>query len=238
MSSLPQFKADRTCQACSLHNQVGTDRYGRQFQVPKSVGMSTIWWPQSLSPAPTTPAVLVLGQNPGYNEDQQDEPFVGESGQLVRKVFLPGAHIHELASVYITNAVRCFTVGNVEPTASQCKACAPHTLADLEAISSYHEQVYLLCLGAVASSSFLKHVVGQKGSVKQAEAFRLNGKYVEYAPGHQVRFYATMHPAAALRQRHYAHVIKDHIAMLSEALQGNAPQVTHPHFIVPRDPHV
>lgn len=66
--------------------------------------------------------LMVIGQNPGFNECIEDEPFVGQAGEnfnreiekhgLTRKYF------------YITNVVKCFTDGNKKPSAQYIERCS------------------------------------------------------------------------------------------------------------------
>lgn len=237
MLSLPQFPQHAACTRCDLHAQVAYDRWGNSENVPRCVGMATYYWPKSLTPSPETPAIFVIGQNPGLNEDKAGEPFVGESGKLVRNVILPGPHLHELATIYLTNAARCFTVGNSEPPPAALKACAPYLVEDLAEIAKNSSRVCIVVFGAAASSSFLKYVLQTDEKSNQKSAFALNGRDLLLPSGQQVRFYATYHPAYILRQRSYLRVTIDHLQMLSEHLQGLSPVVTEPAFIPPRAPN-
>lgn len=233
-TTLPLLTQQRTCQKCSLCSQTTIYR-GQTLHLPRNVGMSSVWWDRSLPPSPSTPAVFVIGQNPGWNEDLKNEPFIGASGALVRNVLLPGAHLHELATVYIGNAVRCFTVGNNAPTNASVRACSDYLLHDIDAIHSSASSLSVLCLGAVAVSGTLVHME-QSRLESQKEAFKLNGSTLRTTTGHDVRFYATYHPAFILRKKHMIMVVIDHIQMLSSQLQGTSPVVTEPDFIEPCSP--
>jgi DNA polymerase len=66
---------------------------------------------------------VVMGQNPGYNECMQDEPFVGQAG----KTFNIEIDKHGLKRemFYITNIVHCHTDKNRAPLGSEILACRP-----------------------------------------------------------------------------------------------------------------
>lgn len=225
---LPVLGSHPGCTACELHSQ--------SPGIPKTVGMATTIFP-SLPATPETPAIVVIGQNPGQNEDAQGEPFVGFTGRKVRLGYLPGPKLHEVATIYLTNAVRCFTVGNGEPPTKSLSACAPHTVQDLEEIAAFHSTTYVLCMGAVAIKSFLKFMTAQAAAkATQKDAFRLNGLEFPLPSGRLVRFYGTYHPMAAEHQRHLRMVIVDHISMLAAHIRNQAPIVAQPAFVPPRSP--
>lgn len=128
MLSLPQLPAREDCRACPLH------------ETAKHVGVRGVWLEGSLPPGPGVPAVIMLGRNPGRNENEQGIPFVGRSGGVLRNGYLGGSTpIPSLASVYLLNAVRCFTVADAEPNWSKhVKPCWAHTQTDLKEITKCH----------------------------------------------------------------------------------------------------
>lgn len=71
--------------------------------------------------------ILVLGEAPGQEEDQQGKAFVGPSGQLLRK-YLPGRAMERLA---FQNTVRCHPFGNETPSPADTHACSIHLEEDI-----------------------------------------------------------------------------------------------------------
>lgn len=71
------------------------------------------------------PRFLFVGEAPGEAEDEQDQPFVGRSGQLLRE------HIKkfDLRTARLSNVVRCRPPENREPSYEEIKACRGY-LAD------------------------------------------------------------------------------------------------------------
>jgi len=56
---------------------------------------------------PPQARILVLGQNPGAEEERDTLPFVGKSGQLINKVYIPLAGVERGMDVAVDNILRC-----------------------------------------------------------------------------------------------------------------------------------
>jgi uracil-DNA glycosylase len=93
--------------------------------------------------------LMFIGEAPGAEEDQQGEPFVGESGNLLNNLF----HKLELSrqEVYITNVVKSRPPNNRTPIAEEIVACRPFLLKQIQAI---RPQI-IVTLGAVATNALL-----------------------------------------------------------------------------------
>ena len=222
---LPQFPRHSTCTLCSLHT------------VAKSIGIPTTYLPSSLPPSPSTPAVVFLGMNPGFQEDQAGEPFIGPSGQLLRGPYIQGISLESRASVFLTNTARCFHVEGDNPPARCFKACFPHTLADLRLLSPHCSELIVVCLGANAASNL--HFFLGVPKVNLASALSLQGHQYPLPPlpsTSLVRVFTTFHPAYVLRERKRIHAVADHLQILSSHLSGLSPSPSRPSFIPPRPP--
>lgn len=120
--SLPTLPSRPTCTACPLH------------LTAKSVGVPSIWLPTSLPPG-EGPIVIMLGRNPGRQENDANEPFVGKSGAILKKGYIASSGLDKLATIYLFNTVRCFTPADKEPAwATHVRKCFPHTLEDLRTV--------------------------------------------------------------------------------------------------------
>lgn len=105
---------------------------------------------------PPTASVMLLGEQPGDQEDRQGEPFVGPAGrQLDRALEAAGV---ERADVYVTNVVKHFRFEergkkrlHKEPTRTQIQACRPWLEAELEKV----EPGVIVCLGGSAAQALL-----------------------------------------------------------------------------------
>lgn len=75
---------------------------------------------------------MVLGQNPGDNEDKQGEPFVGVSGKKLNKGLAFIGLKRE--NVWISNIVKCHTLNNRKPYGNEVERCAPWLAKELKII--------------------------------------------------------------------------------------------------------
>lgn len=77
--------------------------------------------------------LLFVGEAPGYDEDQQGEPFVGKAGQLLTRIL--GAMGLTRQDVYICNVLKCRPPENRNPSPDEVAACDPHLRRQLEIIA-------------------------------------------------------------------------------------------------------
>ena len=140
---------------------------------------------------PSRAALMLVGEQPGDQEDRQGEPFVGPAGAVLDQV-LEDLRIPRSA-LFITNAVKHFKFvqrGKLRlhqnPRMSEIVACRPWLLAEIDAV----RPKVVLCLGASASKSLLG---GTFALMKD------HGKLIQTPYAEMV--YATIHPSAVLRAR-------------------------------------
>ena len=76
--------------------------------------------------------LMFVGEAPGYHEDQQGVPFVGQAGQLLEKL-LNGIGLTR-ADVYIANVLKCRPPGNRDPQPEEIEACESHLFRQIELI--------------------------------------------------------------------------------------------------------
>ncbi|MFJ4844516.1 MULTISPECIES: UdgX family uracil-DNA binding protein [unclassified Streptomyces] len=142
---------------------------------------------------PSARAVLV-GEQPGDQEDRQGRPFVGPAGKVLDRA-LAEAGI-DPGEVYVTSAVKHFkfTVPergkrriHKQPTLREVSACRPWLTAELELLSPD----IVVALGATAAKALMGpefRVTRQRGELL-TPGVPLDG----------ARLLATVHPAAVLR---------------------------------------
>jgi uracil-DNA glycosylase family protein len=161
-------KAAASCQGCPL--------YTRATQTVFGEGSSDA-------------RIIMVGEQPGDQEDVQGKPFVGPAGRMLDRA-LAEAGI-DRGTVYVTNAVKHFKWTprgkrrlHAKPTAREMNACRPWLEAELEVI----QPNVLVCLGATAAQSLLG---------RQFRISTQHGRWVEsdWAPW----TIATYHPSALLR---------------------------------------
>lgn len=253
---LPQFPSHAQCTACELH--LLPAQYAEEGKPLYAIGVPTIHLSDSLAPSPTTPAIVFVGQNPGYLEVQHNVPFIGESGIIFRggyvsptmepsypgnarrDTFHPGAYldadpaIRPLASIYVTNAVRCWTVNNDKPKwKDHHKPCHQHLLTDLTTILALHSKaskVLIVCLGSPASKHILQLLLGEKAP-RQQDLFKQQARLYtlrDPLPHAQVRVFHTYHPAYIIRNPQAAHTVARHMRLVHALLTDTLPSPTTP----------
>ena len=129
-----------------------------------------------------TADLLVVGEAPGYHEDQQGEPFVGPAGQMLDKM-LENVIGLQRSQVYIANVVKCRPPKNRNPNPEEVSSCRVFLEAQFEAI----QPKLVLVLGTVA----LKTLFDTQEGIK-----RCRGKWKEWRG---VPVMPTFHPAYLLR---------------------------------------
>jgi len=135
--------------------------------------------------------LMLVGEQPGDQEDLAGEPFVGPAGKLLDRA-LEEAGIDRTAA-YVTNVVKHFKWEargkrriHAKPSWSEMVACRPWLDAEIAVV----EPRVLVCLGATAAQA----VIGRDFRVS-----RQRGELVDSALAPYVT--ATIHPSAILRQR-------------------------------------
>ncbi len=125
--------------------------------------------------------VMIIGEAPGQDEDEQGKPFVGQSGKLLNAILSSvGLRRNE---VYISNIVFWRPPGNRTPSAEEIAFCMPYVE---QHIKLAHPKVILL-LGGVA----VKSILNTSESIS-----RLRGYCNTYL---NIPVIATFHPAYLLR---------------------------------------
>jgi uracil-DNA glycosylase len=128
--------------------------------------------------------VVFIGEAPGAQEQERRRPFVGRSGQLLRKT-LQEVGI-DAAQIYITNIVKTRPPGNRDPTPAEITAFAPFLDQELTVVAP---QV-IVTLGRFSMQKFLP----------KARISEVHGKAHEVVwQEKKVTVIPMYHPAAALR---------------------------------------
>lgn len=140
---------------------------------------------------PVSADLVLIGEQPGDQEDKRGEPFVGPAGGVLRRALSEVGVDPD--SVYMTNAVKHFKFvqrGKLRlhqnPRMSEITACKPWLMAELDAL----KPKLVVCLGASAAKSLLGGTFA---------LMRDRGKLMPTPFAEQVM--ATIHPSAVLRGR-------------------------------------
>ena len=99
--------------------------------------------------------LMLIGEAPGYYEDQQGEPFVGKAGQLLDRIFA-SVGLSRQKDVYICNTLKCRPPENRDPLPEEKAACREYLDAQIEILKP---RIILLC-GRVAVNSMLNTTQG------------------------------------------------------------------------------
>ena len=76
--------------------------------------------------------LMFVGEAPGFHEDKQGFPFVGQAGKLLDKLLAGIGLTRE--DVYIANVIKCRPPGNRDPMADEIEACEGHLFKQIEFI--------------------------------------------------------------------------------------------------------
>lgn len=98
-----------------------------------------------------TADIVFVGEGPGYHEDQQAEPFVGDAGALLDRIVTNVLRLGR-DSVYICNVVKCRPPRNRDPEPDEIEACSPFLWQQLDRI----QPVIVITLGRFATQCLLK----------------------------------------------------------------------------------
>jgi DNA polymerase len=148
--------------------------------------------------------LMFVGEAPGFHEDKQGIPFVGQAGKLLDKL-LGGIGL-ERSQVYICNVLKCRPPGNRDPVPDEKEACEPYLFRQVELI----RPKVIATLGNHATKQL---------SGKETGITRVHGQEQRLKVGSMdVLLYPLYHPAAALYTPAMLTVLEQDFARLPELL--------------------
>jgi DNA polymerase len=152
----------KTCVKCDLYK-------GRTHAVPGSGSVVT--------------DIMFIGEGPGYHEDKQGLPFVGQSGKYLDELLASIGLARE--TVFITNVVKCRPPENRDPLPKEIEICTTNYLfRQIEII----QPKLIATLGRFSMGLFLTNARITK---IHGQAQKVNGRII----------YPLFHPAAVLRNQ-------------------------------------
>jgi DNA polymerase len=148
--------------------------------------------------------LMFVGEAPGYHEDRQGAPFVGQAGKVLESLL--GSIGLSRPDVYIANVLKCRPPGNRDPQPDEISACEGHLFAQVELI-----RPRVICtLGNFAT----KLLSGQPHGIT-----RVHGRaQPRRIAGVDLVLYPIFHPAAALYTPAMMETLKQDFAKLPELL--------------------
>jgi DNA polymerase len=162
--------AARSCRGCHLW----------------AVGTQTVF-----GEGPASARVVIVGEQPGDQEDRAGHPFVGPAGRLLDEALMEAGIPR--GEVYLTNAVKHFKWERGEksarrihkkPNDAEVRACRPWLDKELDLL----QPEVVVCLGATAAQALL----GKSFRVTQSRGRRLRAPFADAV-------FATVHPSSVLR---------------------------------------
>jgi len=177
MNTLPEIALlVSKCQNCALH-------HSRIKSVPGE--------------GPDGAKIMFIGEGPGFNENQQGRPFVGQAGKFLEELLSVAGLKRE--TVFITNVVKCRPPGNRDPQPEELDACSQFLDRQIELINPE----IIVTLGRFSMAKFFGQV---KISQIHGNMRIIDQKYVV----------AMYHPAAALHQPALKNTLLDDFTKLKK----------------------
>ena len=130
--------------------------------------------------------VMIIGEAPGQEEDEQGLPFVGAAGKLLTSM-LAAINIDRTTDVFITNVLKCHPPQNRNPETAEIVACLPMLKRQIDIL----QPKAILLLGRIAAHALLD--ISDSIAKMRLRTFDFNG----------ISTVVTYHPAALLRNADY-----------------------------------
>jgi uracil-DNA glycosylase family 4 len=128
--------------------------------------------------------LMFVGEGPGFHEDRQGEPFVGQAGKLLTEL-LGGIGLTR-GDVYIANVVKCRPPENRDPAPDEIEACKPHLMRQIAII-----RPRVVCtLGRFATKLLAETELSMTAIHGKAKTREMSGV--------ETIIFPVFHPAAAL----------------------------------------
>lgn len=150
---------------------------------------------------PENAKLMMVGEGPGFNEDQQARPFVGAAGKFLDEL-LASVDIKR-SDVYITNVVKCRPPNNRDPLPNEVQTCCT-TYLDKQV--EFIKPKVIVTLGRYSMGRFLPNETISK----------VHGKVFKYKG---ITIYPLYHPAAALHQGNLRKTIEDDFKRVPDLLK-------------------
>jgi len=169
----------RSCEKCALH-------FSRKNAVPGE--------------GPSDAEVMFIGEGPGFYENEQGRPFVGQAGKFLEELLETIGLKRE--QVFIANVVKCRPPGNRDPLPDELAACDGYLERQIEAINP----CIVVTLGRFSMAKFLP---GTKISDIHGRPVWVNQRLIV----------PMFHPAAALHQPSLKETVIQDFKKLPDAIE-------------------
>jgi DNA polymerase len=149
---------------------------------------------------PAGTEIMLIGEGPGFHENEQGRPFVGAAGKFLEELLAQAGL--KRSDVWIGNVVKCRPPGNRDPQPDELAACDEHLERQIAAI----DPKIIITLGRFSMGKYLK---GAKISAVHGQMRRVGERFV----------IPMFHPAAALHQPKFRPQLLADFAKLPKLLE-------------------
>jgi uracil-DNA glycosylase family 4 len=168
--------------------------------------------------------LMFVGEAPGFHEDKQGIPFVGQAGKLLDQL-LGGIGLTR-DMVFVANVLKCRPPGNRDPMPDEIEACESHLFRQVELI----QPKVVATLGNFSTKLL---------SGKPLGITRVHGREQEVTlGGRSVLLYPLYHPAAALYTPSMLDVLREDFARLPQLLGRVVEPAPEPEPLLVAEPAV
>jgi uracil-DNA glycosylase family 4 len=148
--------------------------------------------------------LMFVGEAPGYHEDQQGRPFVGQAGKLLEQLL--GTIDLTRERVYIANVLKSRPPNNRDPKPEEIDACQPYLLRQIQLIAPR-----VICTLGNFSTKLLS---GSQTGITRVHGIPQRTRIA----GRELYLYPIFHPAAALYTPAMLATLKQDFLRLPEVL--------------------
>ncbi|MEX2445357.1 MAG: uracil-DNA glycosylase, partial [Alkalispirochaeta sp.] len=149
--------------------------------------------------------VMIVGEGPGYHEDQQGRPFVGKAGLYLDK-WLEAIGITREESAFIANIVKCRPPNNRDPKPEESDVCSPYLRRQISLIRPR----LIVTVGRIST----RILTGSTQGIT-----RIHGTFFRYEG---IPLVPTFHPSAVLRNPAYRRPVWEDLKKVRNWLIDNA----------------
>jgi DNA polymerase len=149
---------------------------------------------------PANAEIMLIGEGPGFHENEQGRPFVGAAGNFLEELLAQAGL--KRSDVWIGNVVKCRPPGNRDPQPEELSACDAYLERQIKAINPK----IIITLGRFSMNKFMPDA---KISSVHGQMRKIGNRFV-------IPMY---HPAAALHQPKWRPQIMADFAKLSKQLE-------------------
>ena len=153
--------------------------------------------------------IILVGEAPGKNEDEQGRPFVGYAGKLLDELLIKNGLTRE--KIFITNIIRCRPPKNRKPKENEVEACSSH----LDELMNIIQPKVIAPMGNSAIRYFLKKI-----NQEQKVIGEIHGKKLSFNLSYgEIILFPLYHPAAAIYNRKLLVSLEEDFAKMVKILR-------------------